>query len=160
MRRVRAKVPSVKFCFLGTMTSRENVLKDIGSEFAGEIETIPEFTPRELPQLLKDSAVGGFPSYVEGFGLAVVEQLAAGVPTVAFDQGGPRDILSDTPELLVPTGDIEAFAAALVRVMQLAPIDYERLQTRSLEIAARYSWDAIADKTISHYRSQICREGH
>jgi glycosyltransferase involved in cell wall biosynthesis len=159
VRRVRAKLHGVKFCFLGTMTSHENVLKDIGAEFAGEIESVPEFTPRELPRLLKDCAVGGFPSYVEGFGLALVEQLAAGVPTVAFDQGGPRDILRDTPELLVPTGDVEAFAAALVRVLQLAPNDYERLQTRSLEIASRYSWEAIADKTISHYRSQVCREG-
>ena len=160
MRRVHARIPETKFCFLGTMVSHEKVLQDVGAEFAGHLESIPEFTPPELPQLLADCTVGGFPSYVEGFGLALVEQLAAGVPTVAFDQGGPRDILQESPDLLVPTGDVEAFARALVRVLQLPEADYERLQRRSVDTAARYSWRAIADDTLNSYRSQTCRPGH
>ena len=38
------------------------------------------YQPDALPQLLSDCTVAAFPSYVEGFGLAVVEQLAAGIP--------------------------------------------------------------------------------
>ena len=64
-----------------------------------------------------DCTVGAFPSYVEGFGLAVLEQLAAGLPTVAYNLPGPRDILKSTlPDLLVPCGDAEKFAATLCQV--------------------------------------------
>ncbi|HJT82397.1 MAG TPA: glycosyltransferase [Chthoniobacterales bacterium] len=160
MRRVRARIQDAKFCFLGTMVSHDQVLRDVGDEFAADIQSIPEFAPAELPKLLGRCAVGGFPSYVEGFGLALVEQLAAGVPTVAFDQGGPRDILGTAPDLLVPTGDVEAFAAALIRVLQLPGNEYERLQQRGVEIAARYSWRSIADDTINDYRSLACKVGH
>ena len=159
MRRVRGRIGSAKFCFLGTMVPHEKVLHDVGEEFAGAIESVSEYSPPELPRLLEDCTVGGFPSYVEGFGLALVEQLAAGVPTVAFDQGGPRDILRGAPDLLVPTGDVETFAAALVRVLQLSRTEYERLQHRSVEIAARYSWKAIAEESIKQYRCRICTNG-
>jgi glycosyltransferase involved in cell wall biosynthesis len=90
---------------------------------------------------------------VEGFGLAVLEQLAAGIPTVAFDQGGPRDILRPAmPELLVPTGDVESFANTLVRILQLELREYERLGRLSVETVQRYSWSKIADETVQQYR--------
>ena len=53
----------------------------------------PTFEEADLPSLLADCAVALFPSYVEGFGLAVLEQLAAGLPTIAYDVPGPRQIL-------------------------------------------------------------------
>ena len=117
---------------------------------------MPEFSPAELAVLLSTCTVGAFPSYVEGFGLAILEQLAAGVPTVAFDQGGPRDILGDRlPELLVPTGDVEAFAAGLVRVLRLEPSDYARLMQESINTAERFSWSEIAQNTLEEYRAAL-----
>ena len=70
------------------------------------LEFVSDFRPEDLPTLLADCTVGAFPSYVEGFGLAVLEQLASGLPTVAYDTAGPRDLLaSRLPDLLVPKGD-------------------------------------------------------
>ena len=142
--------------FLGTMVERGAVLQDVGAEFAARIHVVPEFSPNELAGLLSKCAVGAFPSYIEGFGLAVLEQLAAGIPTVAFDQGGPRDILRPSmPELLVPTGDIENFANTIVRILQLDTGGYERLVQLSKQRADQYSWSAIAEKTIEQYRSAL-----
>jgi glycosyltransferase involved in cell wall biosynthesis len=89
---------------------------------------------------------------VEGFGLAILEQLAAGVPTVAFDQGGPRDILRDMPDLLVPTGDVESFANALVRILKLELPACERLVQASIKTVEKYRWSAIAQNTLERYR--------
>jgi glycosyltransferase involved in cell wall biosynthesis len=93
IQRVRAQVPDAKFRFLGTMLAEEIVRKDLGPSASAEIEFVSDYQPDELPKLLSDCTVGAFPSYVEGFGLAVIEQLAAGLPTVAYDTAGPRDIL-------------------------------------------------------------------
>ena len=155
IKRVRRKLPNTQFRFLGTMVPPEAVYKDLGVDSTAGIETVPEFAPDELPKLLADCSVGAFPSFVEGFGLAVIEQLAAGVPTVAFDQGGPRDILRDMPELLVPPDDVKGFADRLVKTMQLPFSEYERLVQTGLQTVARYSWWQIAKDTLAAYRNAL-----
>ena len=156
IQRVRARVPDASFVFLGTMTANDNVLADLDPAMADFVEIVPQFEPDELPQLLSDSAVGAFPSYVEGFGLAVVEQLAAKIPTVAYGAPGPRDILQDSlPELLVPTGDVPRFSEAIVEILAKDLHAYRALSERCAETAARFSWPKIARETVDVYRARL-----
>jgi glycosyltransferase involved in cell wall biosynthesis len=53
----------------------------------------------------------------EPFGLALVEALACGVPVVAPDAGGPREIVDSACGVRYPPGDASAAAAALVGVL-------------------------------------------
>ena len=54
------------------------------------------------------------PSWEEPFGRAVLEALALGVPVVATDVGGPREIITDGQEgLLRPPRDPRAWAQAI-----------------------------------------------
>jgi glycosyltransferase involved in cell wall biosynthesis len=154
--RVRDRVPDACFLFLGTMTDTQNIWSDLGHGPADFIEVVPQFQPDELPQLLSDSTVGAFPSYVEGFGLAVVEQLAAGLPTVAYDAPGPRDILGESlAELLVAPGDVERFSAALINIFENGFEHYQELSERSAKAALRFSWPVIARDTAEEYRKQL-----
>jgi glycosyltransferase involved in cell wall biosynthesis len=156
IRRIRQDVPEARFCFLGTMVDASAILRDLGLESADGLEFISDYAPEDLPGLLADCTAEVFPSYVEGFGLAVLEQLAAGVPTVAYDVSGPRDILhNQLPELLVPAGDIEAVARAVCRILQLDLIAYEKLFERSAAAAAQFSWSKIAQETIDIYRERL-----
>ena len=93
IRRVRALVPDARFAFFGTLTEDRNVLRDLALPQHDFVDLVAEYQPNELPKLLSDSTVGAFPSYAEGFGFAVLEQLASGIPTVAYDAPGPRSLL-------------------------------------------------------------------
>ena len=53
----------------------------------------------------------------EPFGIAYVEALAAGLPVVAVRAGGAMEIVDDTCGLLVPSGDSDALATALRRLL-------------------------------------------
>lgn len=158
VRRVWQRMPEARFCFLGTMVEPERVLADLGIPASERIELVSKYSPGDLPPLLSDCAVGAFPSYVEGFGLAVLEQLAAGIPTVAFDVPGPRDIVRPhLPEMLVPCGDGETMADAICKILELDPPQYEHLRQRSITAAASLDWSEIARDTLDAYRGGIAR---
>jgi glycosyltransferase involved in cell wall biosynthesis len=72
---------------------------------------------RDIPRLLRAMDVFAFPSLWEGFGTAVVEAMAAGIPVVASDLPCVREILPDEGYgLLVPANDPGALAAGLLSV--------------------------------------------
>jgi glycosyltransferase involved in cell wall biosynthesis len=156
IRRIRARVPGAQFRFLGTMVDSKVVLGDLQLDTLDGIEFISDYQPDDLPGLLADCTVGAFPSYVEGFGLAVLEQLAAGIPTIAYDTAGPRDLLGGRlSELLVPIGDIPAFTERISAILQLDPVPYQELFERSAEAVAEFSWPAIAEATLRAYRAAL-----
>ncbi len=154
---VRAQVPEARFVFLGTMVEEAVIKAALGP--AGEgVEVVPHYHPDELAGLLARCTVGAFPSYAEGFGLAVLEQLAAGLPTVAFDVPGPRDILNsaDGASLVAP-GDLPAFAGAIAKILRADPATYRGLIEECAQTAAAYSWRSIAANTVSAYRAALNR---
>lgn len=66
----------------------------------------------------------------EPFGLAIVEALYAGLPVVATDLGGPREILADGSGQLVPPNDPDKLAAAIAPWLDDRPIDPRSARAR------------------------------
>ena len=72
---------------------------------------------RDVAAALKAMDILAVPSHWEGFGLVAAEALAAGVPVVAAEASSLPEIVRDGREgLLVPAGEVEVLAAALVRL--------------------------------------------
>jgi glycosyltransferase involved in cell wall biosynthesis len=148
--------PETEFVFLGTMSSEKVVRADLGFDQSKRITCLPTYDATDLPKLLADVTLGLFPSYVEGFGLAVLEQLAAGLPTVAFDVAGPHQILQpQSGWLLTPAGDPATMAARAAEILALPLAKYEELATACMGIALEYRWSAIAAGTIRQYRAGL-----
>lgn len=154
IRGVRSQHGHARFLFLGTMIQNESVWKDLEMDEANYIEIVPQFDPDDLPHLLSDCTVGAFPSHIEGFGMAIVEQLAARIPTVAYDVPGPRDILREMPESLVPAGDVTAFSDAICKLLS-SESDYEKSAQQALKIGRRFLWTDIARETATEYSKRL-----
>lgn len=80
----------------------------------------------------------------EGFGNALVEAMASGLPAVSFDcPSGPSEIVEDGVNgLLVPPGEVEALAAAM-RAMWEETERRRLMGDRARQTAERFSLDRI-----------------
>jgi glycosyltransferase-like protein len=96
----------------------------------------------ELERLFRAADVFAFPSVKEGFGLAALEAIAAGLPLVASD----LDVFQGFREgaVLTPVGDADALARALARVKHDKALR-TRLRAGGREVVARHTWDASAE---------------
>lgn len=101
---------------------------------------------QDLPPLMAAASVFAFPSINEGFGLAALEALAAGVPLVT----------SDLPVMKEVFGDAARFAATPAEFAgELATALHERdpeRQAAGMTLASTYTWKAAAEAHLRLYR--------
>ncbi len=98
------------------------------------------------------------PSLYEGFGLTVVEGLAAGLPVLASDAGGPAEIIrSLSGGLLFATEDVGACADALLQLIQAYRTQTLTSLVGEPTVAAkgRYSIRAMADHYLDLYQQLL-----
>ncbi|HTD96370.1 MAG TPA: N-acetyl-alpha-D-glucosaminyl L-malate synthase BshA [Edaphobacter sp.] len=94
------------------LARRHNVQDRI--HFVGKQDNVNELLP------LADLMV--MPSEMESFGLAALEAMACGVPTIGTRVGGVPELIDDNHNgLLFKVGDIEAMSAAAIALLQDEP---------------------------------------
>ena len=95
------------------------------------------------------------PSQAEGFGLVLIEAMAAGVPVVATRVPGIREVVRDEQTgLLTPPADPPALAAAIERVLHDDALRARLIANGRQEVAAKYTWDRV----LPQYRNLLQRD--
>jgi glycosyltransferase involved in cell wall biosynthesis len=94
-----------------------------------------------LPGLYVGAEAFALPSHYEGFGLPVLEAMAAGTPVVAADTSALPETCGGAAWLVPPDG--EAFREALAALLADGR-ERERLRAAGLRRAAGFTWDATA----------------
>lgn len=151
-RRLGRRFPALRLRLLGTnglVQGEAAVRRWFPAWLQPRLEVVPTFPSTALAEQLAGVSLGVFPSYLEGFGIAVIEQLAAGIPVVAYSAPGPADILP--ADWLVPRGDRRALLDRLSTLLS-DPAGLAAAAAPSRAIAAPYRWSAIAARWDAHYR--------
>ena len=91
---------------------------------------------------IKEAKILFAPSHEEGWGIAVCEAMAAGLPVVAYDLPAYQKIYPGAYSA-VPCFDHAMFANALVRILN-DPAEHARLRNLGRICASQYDWNAIA----------------
>ncbi len=95
------------------------------------------------------------PSLDEGFGLPVLEAMAAGVPVLTSNRGALPEVSGDAG-MAVDVDDVEAFSAALTRLATDTVVATAHA-SRGLERARAFSWEAAARQLRSAYEYAVAR---
>lgn len=106
--------------------------------------------PRKV-SLYRSAAAFVCPSRREPFANVILEAFASGVPVVATDVGGNRELVQGGASgVLCPPESPAALAAALAGLLA-APERLEALRVASAAEAARHDWPAVADRYAALY---------
>lgn len=110
----------------------------------------------DVPTLLAEADVFVLPSYREGLPRSLIEAAACGLPLVATDVPGCRDVITDRLDgLLVPPRDAAALADAICKLVN-DPNLASRLGANAREKAKRvFDEDLIVDRTLDVYRELL-----
>jgi glycosyltransferase involved in cell wall biosynthesis len=110
----------------------------------------------DIAALLADSEIVVLPSWREGTPRILLEAAACGLPLVATDVPGCREVVRNEDNgILVPVRDPGALAAALAR-LAADPVARARMGRRSREIAcAEFSQAEVLATTLAIYRSIV-----
>lgn len=106
---------------------------------------------RQKLELLADADVWVLPSYTENFGLAVLEALACGLPTVISDRVNIHRELKAAGAAIVTPCDESQVSAAIVRILR-EPDLVVQLANAARAVVSNYSWVRTADHLTDVYR--------
>jgi glycosyltransferase involved in cell wall biosynthesis len=111
----------------------------------------------ELRQLYRDADVFVLPSVMEGMPLVLLEAMAMGLPIVATDIPGTRDLVAhDKNGVLVPLDEPAALRDALLEVARDNQ-RYRGMSEAARATAGNYSWDAVVSEFSRIYAETHCR---
>lgn len=111
---------------------------------------------KDIRPCLDRAAVACMPSHAEGMGMTIVEAMAAGLPVVATDCGGPRDLIDhDQTGLLVPVGSPDTLAGALRRILADTNLAAAMGQAGRMRARQRFDADATVPLMIEHAENTV-----
>ncbi len=109
--------------------------------------------PREL---LRASDVFAMPSLKEGLGVAALEAMASGLPIVASDVGGLREVIQhDRTGIIVPPENPAAIGSAIGRLMESAELRAQMGAAARARVVENYSMEKMSARTLALYRTTL-----
>jgi phosphatidylinositol alpha-mannosyltransferase len=150
-----ARYPDLRLLVIGEGTERDAV-ETLSPATRSRVEMLGRVDDDRLASYLKAAdvyigpATGG-----ESFGIVLAEAMAAGLPIVASDIPGYRDVARDGREaVLVTPGDPAALVTGVARVLD-EPALAGSLGDNGKERARIYDWDTVTQKIVDLYREAL-----
>jgi glycosyltransferase-like protein len=148
---LRARMPDVRLVIAGGETLFDyRDYRDRWEQRAAALRVEPvvlgPVAHEALPALVAAAGVFAFPSIKEGFGLAAMEALAAGVPLVVANLPVHREIFSDAAQFARDPAELATHLMAALTDPDPTARDTGRA------LATRYTWSAAAQRHLDFYR--------
>ncbi|MEP7313170.1 MAG: glycosyltransferase family 4 protein [Pseudomonadota bacterium] len=113
---------------------------------AGRVTLAGELSGDELALRYESADLFVLPTLYEGFGMAVAEAIAHGLPVISTRTGAIPQIVPADAGLLLPPGDLPALQTALARVLREPQLLRQLGRGAESARAALKDWTAVARK--------------
>ncbi len=144
---VCVKKPKAKLAIIGSgnETTKEELKKKIErTKLEHNVNVLDYLESNEAFGIVKSSKVFIFPSHEEGFGIAILEAMACGLPVVAYDLPVYQEVFPKGM-IKVEMGNIKKFADEVLNLLDNKKF-YNEISEEAINNAASYDWDEVAER--------------
>jgi len=148
-KKVSRKLPKARLAIIGGVERniKEELEKKInGSGLRDNIEIMGFLDDEKGYGILKQGKVFIFPSHEEGWGIAILEAMACGLPVVSWNLPVYSEIFGNHT-FQIEENDMESFSKKVLEILE-NPNFQEKIKARGKEFATRYSWDNVAKREL------------
>lgn len=151
---LRQQFPALKLVLAGKLDENyKQIEKSVAKNKVKNVLFTDFVSDAELRWLYENTAAYVFPSLSEGFGLPGLEAMVAGAPVVSSNATCLPEIYKNGAEYFDPL-NVDDMAKAISKVLA-----DEKLRTslikRGKDVAAKYSWQDTAQKTLEVYEQAL-----
>lgn len=158
MPQVVARFPQASFVFVTHNPEQRANLQRMAAErgVGANLHFLGTISEEEKLALLRASDVLPFPSRYEGFGLPLLEGMAAGVPVISTNIPVVNEIVRDGENgLLIPYDDTAALARAMLDVLEQPELRARLVAGGARSMADSFDPDMLVQQVIDAYRSVV-----
>lgn len=109
---------------------------------------------KDLENAYKSADIFLLSSFVESFGIVLVEAMTKGLPIVSTDIPAVRNVVQDGTNGILVAQEPQAFAAGIHRIASDKKL-YEQMSSSNLKRASAYEWEKITGKFIRTYKEMV-----
>lgn len=149
------KHPKIRLVLIGDGNARQS-LEALSSELgiADRVTFTGALPFEEIPRYLKAADVFAFASVTETQGLVTIEAMAAGLPVVAVDGPGTRDIVEHSKQGFLVENDADALAKGINKLLSDSQ-RVKRFSNNALKKAKTFDVNELGKQMISVYEQAI-----
>ena len=147
--------PNIRLVLLGDGPQAETLKQLAGELGITDRVTFTGKVPfQEVPNYLKAADLFSFASITETQGLVTLEAMAAGLPVVAVDGAGTKDILEDGKQGFLSQNDPQDLANGILEVLEDSSL-MSKFKTAAARTARAYDNMRLARKMLKVYEQAI-----
>lgn len=145
------KCPNLKLFIFGEGGERQRLQYEIDNLRLSELVLLPGVT-EDVPTILRSANLFVLPSDWEGFGLAAIEAMMAGIPVIISDVGGLGELAEKgAPVLTFPAGNAHVLAEKIRQLLESSEMMSRLGQSAKSWAMQNYSLETMSEGYISVY---------
>lgn len=152
---IKRQQSDVRLVVVGDGPLRAEYEASVPREYAHDVDFVGPVLA-ERPSYYRTADIYCAPISKASFGMTLLEAMASGTPIVATENDGYCDLLGPEEGVLVPHGNPQQFADAILPL--LADKDLRaRMGQAGLAKAARFAWPKVTEQVVSYYEEILGR---
>jgi glycosyltransferase involved in cell wall biosynthesis len=154
---IHARMPNAEFVLAGDGPLRQEFEREAASLGLAN-STVFLGDRQDMPAVLASIDVAVLTSDSESLSNVILEAMAAGLPTVAYDVGGNSELLAGQRGILIPAGNETSFACAVEKLLTDAALR-EQVGHQAQQFAREnFSLDRVRQRYMDLYRELLRRK--